>query len=77
LSSIADSEEKKKSENGSTESASNSKTQSINFGNIIQDFLSSANAEVEKSKFSIEKTEDGTRIDFEFTVLIRPKNKGT
>jgi len=36
-----------------------------------------ANTDVEKSKFSIEKTEDGIRIDIAFTALIRSQKKGT
>jgi hypothetical protein len=77
LSSKVDSEEKVSNENDSTRSGSVTKFQSINFGEIIQDFLSAANADVEKSKFSIEKTEDGIRIDIAFTALIRSQKKGT
>jgi len=36
----------------------------------IQDFLSSINANVETSKFLIEKVDDGTRIDIEFRAII-------
>ena len=42
---------------------SNPKSQSINFGSIIQSILSGAFTDVESSKFSIEKTEDGIRVD--------------
>jgi hypothetical protein len=65
------------SEKDSTKSGSATKSQSINFGEIIQNFLSGANADVEKSRFSIEKTEDGIRIDIAFTALIRSQKKGT
>jgi hypothetical protein len=75
MSSTKDSDEKKKDEDGQTKVAPDSKTQSIDFGKMIQDFLSAANADVEKSIFSIEKTEDGTRIDFAFTATIRSKKK--
>jgi hypothetical protein len=72
-----DSEEKKNNEKESTKNNTDSKSQSINFGGMIQDFLSAANADVEKSKFSIEKTADGTRIDFAFTALIKSKKKAS
>jgi len=70
MSSTVDSEEKKKSEKDPTKCASATKPQSMNFGDIIQNFLSGANTSVETSKFSIEKTEDRIKIDLAFTVTI-------
>ena len=54
---------------------SNPKSQSINLGSIIQNILSGAFTDVETSKFSIEKTEDGVRVDLAFSGIIRTTKK--
>jgi hypothetical protein len=54
---------------------SNPKSQSINFGSIIQSVLSGANTNIENSKFSIEKTEDGIRFDIAFSGIIKTGKK--
>ena len=54
---------------------SNPKSQSINFGSIIQNILSGAFTDVETSKFSIEKTEDGIRLDLAFSGIIKTSKK--
>ena len=54
---------------------SDQKSQSINFGGIIQTLLSATNTEVETSKFSIEKTEEGIRVDLAFTGIIKAGKK--
>jgi hypothetical protein len=56
----------------------NQKSQTINFGSIVQSLFSGANTNVETSKFSIEKTEDGIRVDIAFTGDIKTgKKNGT
>ncbi len=52
---------------------SNPKSQSINFGSIIQSVLSGASTSVETSKFSIEKSEDGIRFDIALSGIIKTK----
>ncbi len=54
---------------------SDQKSQAINFGGIIQTLLSATNTEVETSKFSIEKTEEGIRVDLAFTGTIKTPKK--
>ena len=54
---------------------SNPKSQSINLGSIIQSILSGAFTDVESSKFSIEKTEDGIRVDLAFSGIIKTTKK--
>jgi hypothetical protein len=54
---------------------SNPKSQSINFGSIIQSVLSGASTNVETSKFSIEKTEDGIRFDVALSGIIKTGKK--
>jgi hypothetical protein len=56
---------------------SDQKSQSINFGGIIQTLLAATNTEVETSKFSIEKTEEGIRVDLAFTGVIKTGKKNT
>ena len=52
---------------------SNPKSQSINFGSIIQSVLSGGATSVETSKFSIEKLDDGIRFDIAFSGIIKTK----
>jgi hypothetical protein len=56
---------------------SDQKSQEINLGGIIQSFLSGANIDVETSKFSIEKTGEGIRVDLAFTGTIKSTKKNT
>ncbi|MFI5421237.1 MAG: hypothetical protein ACHQ1H_09755 [Nitrososphaerales archaeon] len=56
---------------------SDQKSQEINLGGIIQSFLSGANTEVETSRFSIEKTQGGIRVDIAFTGTIKSAKKNT
>jgi hypothetical protein len=41
--------------------------------NVVQDFLKDINADVQTSKFSIEKTPEGMKIEINFLALIRPR----
>jgi hypothetical protein len=53
---------------------SDSNLQSVDFASVIQDILSVMNANVETSKFSIEKTTEGTWVDVAFSATIKSKN---
>lgn len=72
---VSSNEEKDQSTKELFKVESNPKSQTINFGSIIQSVLSGANTNVETSKFSIEKTEEGIRFDIAFSGIIKTGKK--
>lgn len=63
----------------SNQTMSNARDQLTKLSSTVQDFLSNMNAQVETTRFVIEKAENGTRIDFEFkaTIGLESKTKTT
>ena len=45
------------------------------FANDIEDYLNRYDADVEKSKFSAEKRDDGLEVEIEIKALMHPKPK--
>jgi uncharacterized FlaG/YvyC family protein len=71
------SSEPRKSRNTSAVEDEEDRTQNRleNFSSSLQELLSTFNAEVETSKFSVQKVAEGTMIDFSFRAIIKSRRK--
>lgn len=70
----------KKKNNARSSSSSNgvdqdTQNQLERFSSTLQELLSAFNAEIETSRFTVEKAPNGTRIDFAFRAIIKSAKK--
>jgi hypothetical protein len=60
-------------DNKPTISLEDAKAKLISFGNQIQEYLDSVDANIEKYKFSIEKADGGIAVDVAFKAMVKGK----